>query len=100
YVYHLFLSHAAGGDPQVIGNPEQHGERTWRWPQVLPGGENVLFTGAVAASAAAFNSANIEVLSLKSGRVKVVRRGGSFGRYLPSGFLIYFRQGTLYGVSF
>ncbi len=98
--YHLFRVPAIGGEPQVIGKPEQHGERTWRWPQVLPGGENVLFTGAVAASAAAFNSANIEVLSLKSGEVKVVRRGGSFGRYLPSGHLIYFRQGTLYGVSF
>ncbi|HXP86536.1 MAG TPA: winged helix-turn-helix domain-containing protein [Bryobacteraceae bacterium] len=98
--YHLFRVPATGGEPQVIGNPEQHGERTWRWPQVLPGGESVLFNGFVAASAAAADSANIEVLSLKSGRVKVVRRGGSFGRYLPSGHLIYFRQGTLYGVPF
>jgi Tol biopolymer transport system component len=98
--YHLFRVPAAGGEPQVIGKPEQHGERTWRWPQVLPGGENVLFTGAVASSAAAFNSANIEVLSLKSGRVKVVRPGGFFGRYLPSGHLIYFRKGALYGVPF
>jgi hypothetical protein len=98
--YHLFRVPAAGGEPQVIGKPEQHGERTRRWPQVLPGGENVLFTGAVAASAAAIDSANIEVLSLKSGRVKVVRCGGSFGRYLPSGHLIYFRQGALYGMPF
>jgi serine/threonine-protein kinase len=98
--YHLFRVPAIGGEPQVIGKPEQHGERTWRWPQVLPGGKDVLFTGLVAASGAAFNSANIEVLSLKSGRVKVVRRGGYLGRYLPSGHLIYFRQGTLYGVPF
>jgi len=98
--YHLFRVPASGGEPQVIGKPELHGERTWRWPQVLPGGENVLFTGLVAASGAAFNSANIEVLSLKSGRVKVVRRGGYLGRYLPSGHLIYFRQGALYGVPF
>jgi serine/threonine-protein kinase len=97
---HLFRVPAGGGEPQVIGKPEQHGEWTWRWPQVLPGGENVLFTGAVAPSAPALDSANIEVLSLKSGRVKVVRRGGYFGRYLPSGHLIYFRQGTLYGVPF
>jgi Tol biopolymer transport system component/DNA-binding winged helix-turn-helix (wHTH) protein len=98
--YHLFRVPAIGGEPRVIGKPEQHGERTWRWPQVLPGGENVLFTGFVAASAAAADSANLEVLSLKSGRVKVVRRGGYFGRYLPSGHLVYFRQGTLYGVPF
>jgi Tol biopolymer transport system component/DNA-binding winged helix-turn-helix (wHTH) protein len=98
--YHLFRVPVMGGEPQVIGKPEQHGERTWRWPQVLPGGENVLFTGAVAASRAAYDSAKIEVLSLKSGRVKVVRRGGYFGRYLSSGHLIYFRQGTLYGEPF
>jgi serine/threonine-protein kinase len=98
-VYHLFRV-PAGRAPQVVGQPEQHGERTWRWPQVLPGGENVLFTGLVAASMAAVDSANIEVLSLKSGQVKVVQRGGLFGRYLPSGHLIYIRQGTLYGVPF
>jgi serine/threonine-protein kinase len=98
--FHLFRVPELGGQPQVIGNPEQHGERTWRWPQVLPGGENVLFTGLAAASAAAFDSANIEVLSLRSGRVKVVRRGGYFGRYLASGHLIYLRQETLYGVPF
>ena len=98
--YHLFRVPAIGGEPQVIGKPEQHGERTWRWPQVLPGGKDVLFTGTVAPSGAALDIANIEVLSLESGRVKVVRRGGYFGRYLPSGHLIYFRQGTLYGVPF
>jgi len=98
--YHLFQVPAMGGEPKVIGTPEQHGERTWRWPQVLPGGENVLFTGLVAAAGAAMNSANLELLSLKSGRVKVVRRGGYLGRYLPSGHLIYFRQGMLYGVPF
>ncbi len=98
--YHLFRVSANGGEPRVIGKPEEHGERTWRWPQVLPGGRDVLFTGAVAASAAAFNSANLEVLSLESGRVKVVVRGGSFGRYLPSGHLIYLHQGSLYGVPF
>jgi serine/threonine-protein kinase len=98
-VSHLFRV-PAGRAPQVIGNPEQHGERTWRWPQILPGGDNVLFTGLVAASAAAVESGNIEVLSLKSERVKVVQRGGVFGRYLPTGHLIYIRQGTLYGVRF
>ena len=98
--YHLFSVPATGGEPQLIGKPEQQGERSWRWPQFLPGGENVLFTGLAAASYAAGDGANIEVLSLKSGRVKVVRRGGYFGRYLPSGHLIYVHRGTLYGLSF
>jgi serine/threonine-protein kinase len=98
--YHLVRVPTAGGELQVIGKPEEHGERTWRWPQVLPGGDNVLFTGAVASSQAAVESGNIEVLSLKSGQVKVVQRGAYFGRYLPSGHLIFIRQGTLYGVPF
>ena len=98
--FHLFRVPAAGGEPQVIGKPEQHGERTWRWPQVLPGGESVLFTGLVAASYAAGVSANIEVLSLKSGQVNLIRRGASFGRYLPSGHLVYTNRGTLFAVPF
>ncbi|HTS30200.1 MAG TPA: hypothetical protein VMH81_30220 [Bryobacteraceae bacterium] len=98
--FHLFRVPAAGGEAQVLGKPEEHGERTWRWPQALPGGENVLFTGAVAASGGALDSANIEVLSVKSGRVKVVRHGGFFRRYLPSCHLIYIHEGTLYGVPF
>jgi serine/threonine-protein kinase len=97
---HLSRVSAVGGEPQIIGKPEEHGERTWRWPQILPGGENILFTGFVAATYAASVSANIEVLSLKSGRVKVVGRGGSFAHYLPGGRLIYIRQGTLYAVPF
>ncbi len=98
--YHLFRVPASGGEPQVVGNPEQHGERTWRWPQVLPGGEKRFVHRPRRSFRRRQDSANIEVLSLKSGRVKVVRRGGYFGRYLPSGHLIYFRQGTLYGVPF
>ena len=33
--------------------------------------------------------ANIEVLSLKTGKVTVLYRGGYFGRYLPSGHLVF-----------
>jgi serine/threonine-protein kinase len=99
-VTHLFRVPAASGKPQLVGKPEEHGERTWRWPQILPGSENVLFTGAAAAGAAAIDNANIEVLSLKTGQVKIVLRGGYFGRYLPSGHLVYFQGGTLFSVRF
>jgi len=40
------------------------------------------------------------VLSLKTGQRKTVQRGGFFGRYLPSGHLVYLRGGSLYGVPF
>jgi Tol biopolymer transport system component/predicted Ser/Thr protein kinase len=88
----------AGGAPQVITKPGEQGEVVHRWPQILPGGQAVLFTGHTVASA--FDNASIEVLSLKTGQWKVVQRGGYSGRYLPTGHLVYIHQGTLFAVPF
>jgi eukaryotic-like serine/threonine-protein kinase len=44
--------------------------------------------------------ANLEVLSLRSGERKLLVRGGTYGRYLPNGYLTYVNQGTLYAVAF
>jgi hypothetical protein len=86
---------AAGGTPQAVTSPADKGEATHRWPQILPGGQTVLFTGN--QKAATYDDANIEVLSLKTGTIKVVQRGGYFGRYLPGGYLVYNHQRTLFG---
>jgi serine/threonine-protein kinase len=47
-----------------------------------------------------WEEAHVEVLSLKTGQRKTVVRGGFYGRYLPSGHLVYLREGTLYGMAF
>jgi serine/threonine-protein kinase len=88
---------AAGGKPQVVTNLGP-GEASHRWPQVLPGGSAVLFTASGSASGQ--DNANIAVVTLKSGQAKVVQRGGYFGRYLPSGHMVYVHQGVLFGVGF
>ena len=90
---------ATGGAPQVLTSPATTGQATHRYPQILPGGEAVLFTGHTA-TANLYDDATIEVLSLKTGRSKVVHRGGYFGRYLPGGYLLYVHEGTLYGARF
>src|ERR1019366_4544338 len=87
---------SAGGQPTPVTDL-QSGEITQRWPQILPGGKAVLFT---ASSAAAFDAANIEVISLADQRRKTLVRGGTYGRYLPSGHLIYVNRGTLFAVPF
>ena len=74
------------------------GEVTHRWPQVLPGGNAVLFTAS--SSPDTMEGANIEVVSRKTGDVKVLVRGGYFGRYLPSGQLAYVHEGVLFAVKF
>ena len=87
---------SAGGPPTSVTDL-QSGEVTHRWPQILPGGKAVLFT---ASSSAAFDAANIEVMSLADHRRKTLVRGGTFGRYLPSGHLVYVNRGTLFAVPF
>jgi Tol biopolymer transport system component len=88
---------SAGGPPTPVTDL-QSGELTHRWPQILPGGKAVLFTAN--ATATAFDGANIVVMSLADHRRKTLVRGGTFGRYLPSGHLVYVNRGTLFAVPF
>ena len=74
------------------------GERTHRWPQVLPGSQAVLFTAS--SSSGNYDDANIDVVSLKTGARKTLHRGGFSARYLPSGHLVYVHQNTLFATRF
>ena len=58
----------------------------------------MLFTANTAS--VGFDGANIEVMSLADHHAKTLVRGGTFGRYLPSGHLIYVNRGTLFAVPF
>jgi serine/threonine-protein kinase len=88
----------SAGGPRTPVTDLQSGEVTHRWPQILPGGKAVLFTAST--SGVGFEGANIEVMSLADHRMKTLVRGGTFGRYLPSGHLIYLNRGTLFAVPF
>jgi serine/threonine-protein kinase len=74
------------------------GEIVHRWPQFLPGGKAVLFSAY--RSLAGLDGATIEAVSLKDGRRKTLVRGAAWGRYLPSGHLVYINQGALFAVPF
>jgi Tol biopolymer transport system component len=87
---------SAGGPPTLVTD-FQNGEITHRWPQILPGGKAVLFT---ANTGGGFDGANIEVMSLADHRRKSLVRGGTYGRYLPTGHLVYVNRGTLFVVPF
>jgi Tol biopolymer transport system component len=88
----------SGGGPPTPVTDLQSGEITHHWPQILPGGKAVLFTAS--ATTTAFDTANIEVMSLADHRRKTLVRGGTFGRYLPGGDLVYVNRGTLFAVPF
>jgi hypothetical protein len=73
-------------------------------PQMLPGGQAVLFTLASTATTrngqVAWDKAQIVAQNLKSGARKVVLEGGADARYLPTGHLLYALDGVLYAVPF
>ena len=73
-------------------------------PQVLPGGEWLLFTIVTGAPAIAtvdtWDKAQIVVQSLKSSERRTLVSGGSDGRYLPTGHLVYALAGVLFAVPF
>ena len=88
---------SAGGTPEPLTSLAE-GEVTQRWPQVLPGGKAVLFTSS--RDHRHYDDATLVVQPLPTGPRKVVLRGGSHGRYLPSGHLVYIHDGTLFAVPF
>jgi serine/threonine-protein kinase len=90
---------SGGGPPTLITElGPGEGEISYRWPQILPGGKAVLFT--VSTAIYGVEGANIEVMALGDRRRKVLQRGGTFGRLLPSGHLVYLHQGTLFAAPF
>jgi Tol biopolymer transport system component/DNA-binding winged helix-turn-helix (wHTH) protein len=86
-----------GGAPTAVTKLAP-GEVVHRWPQILPGGKAVLFSAY--RSLTGLEGANIEVISLRDGRQKTVVRGGTWGRYLPGGYLVYIDNGSLLAVRF
>jgi len=89
---------SGGGEPRQVTHPgATPDDRAHVWPNVLPGGNAMIFTVWTGQS---FNEARIEALSFKSGKRKVLIEGGTGATYLSSGHLAYTRNGTLFVVGF
>src|SRR5262249_16629014 len=69
-------------------------------PQVLPGGDEVLFTVAGTTGDDRWDKAQIVVQSLKTGQRKMLINGGSDARYVPTGHIVYALGGNLFAVAF
>ena len=85
-----------GGTPEQVipveGGEQAHG------PQLLPGGERVLFT--LRHAGASWDQAQIVLHSLATGERVVLIDGGRDARYLPTGHLVYGLNGVLLAVPF
>jgi serine/threonine-protein kinase len=95
-----------GGDPKVLTKPDAAShEIDHLFPSFLPGGHVVLFTitmagGAPPSSFGGNVAAQIAALDLRTGRKKILLRGGSSAEYVATGHLVYAAGGTLRAVRF
>ena len=86
-----------GGTPAQIITMEE--EERAHGPQMLPGGEWVLFTLRLGFDTA-WDQAQIVAQSMATGERKVLIDGGRDGRYVPTGHLVYALDGVILGVPF
>jgi serine/threonine-protein kinase len=91
---------ADGGSAEPVSALAENGsERSHRWPDLLPGGKALLIA-VEEQTDTVFDDADIQVLDLASGTRRTVIQGGSYPRYVPSGHLVYVREGTLLAAPF
>jgi serine/threonine-protein kinase len=85
-----------GGSPSPASTlDEAMDETSHRWPQVLPDGRAALFTIVTRTG-----TRRIGVLSLETGKHRVLLEDGSFARYVPTGHLVYVSEGVLVAAPF
>jgi eukaryotic-like serine/threonine-protein kinase len=96
----LMTVSADGGTPQEFTKVDGDKRRlTHLHPQFLPGSKAVLFTVQLG-DIASFDDAEIDVQMIGESQSHTLIRGGTFGRYVPTGHLIYARNGTLLAAPF
>jgi serine/threonine-protein kinase len=89
---------ADGGIPELVVQATE-GEQI-DGPQMLPGGDLVLFSVTRATGAARWNRADVVVQSVSTGERTVVLQGGSDARYVSTGHLVYAQGDALLVVAF
>jgi Tol biopolymer transport system component len=89
---------ASGGNPRVLTRPDPaKGEVDHIFPEILPGGEAVLFT---VVTGGPIENSQVAVLDLRTGQYRALVPGGSNAHYAASGHLVYVLRGALYAVAF
>jgi eukaryotic-like serine/threonine-protein kinase len=93
----LFRLASEGGELERLTTPDRgDGVLGHWWPEALPGGRWMLFT----AFRTPVDDSRVGVVHLDTREVRWLVDGGFFGRYSPSGHLLYAKGDRLYAVPF
>jgi eukaryotic-like serine/threonine-protein kinase len=96
----IFRVSANGGTVEGVTRLDSAaGEISHRFPQLLPDGKTIIFT-IKQNNITTFDEAVIVAQRIGSRERKILVRGGSFARYVPTGHLIYGRGKTIFAVPF
>ena len=96
-VYRPLQKISASGGPVEPLMPNETNTNV-RWPSFMPGGESVLST--VSDFSGDYENARVVIRSTKTGESTNVVNGGTYGRYHPAGYVVYFHSRTLFAVPF
>lgn len=97
----LFRVPAGGGEAAPVTRLDaSRRETTHRWPQFLPDGRHFLYFARTSVGGAEAEKNGIYVASLDSNEKKFILRGESNAVYVPSGWLLYWRDGNLLAQRF
>ena len=88
---------ASGGPARTLVTIDQPAGDWVESPQLIDAGRAVLFT--LRTEQGNWNSSNIVAQDLANGQRKTLVQGGTDGRLLPGGVLIYARENALFAVS-
>jgi serine/threonine-protein kinase len=83
---------ASGGMEELTTPDANQGEWGHIYPQVLPGGDKVLFTNEARWGE---GPSHLEVLLLETGQRRILLEDGIAFRYVPTGHLVFVRGNTL-----
>ncbi len=90
---------SGGGDPVSITELAD-GEYSHRWPWFLPDGRHVLFARQTSEGGTEGDTSTIDALDLESGEATTVVRANSSLQYVPSGQLLYWKEGSVIAQGF
>jgi len=97
----LWMVPANGGEASRLTDlDDQRGEKSHRWPVILPDGRHLLFLAQTAEGGSSTDRSSIEALSLEDGSRTRILDANSSVAYSPTGDLLFWRDGSLYSQSF
>jgi WD40 repeat protein len=96
----LWAVDEGGGERRLVVAPDlEAGEKTYRCPNVLPGGDALLCMFG-SSDILTYDDADIVLLDLESGERRVLARGGLDPLYVPTGHVVFGRGGQAFALPF